>query len=194
MIMALIRKSYKIIVILAVIFSLQANTSFAIDDGFGSAKKLEGKYFTVYYSPQTEISGLLQKLNVSSSDNLLVGRPLGEELGLADMLDILFLQACDILDMHLYNFHGTIKICKDSFQMNDIYEYLFRKTTTTRSFYTYDLNTIYTSTENFTRGVIGHEVAHAVISHYFVVQPSVKIQEVLAMFVEYQLKRPEQGN
>ncbi len=193
--MVFIRKSYyKIILILALIFSLEANTSFAleVEDGFGSAKKIEGKYFTVYYSPQIEIPSLLQKLNITSSDNLMVGRPINQELGLAEMLDVLFLRAGDILDMHLYSFHGTIKISKDSFQMNNIYNYLFRKNETPRSFYVYDLNTIYTSAENFTRDIIGHEIAHAVISHYFVVQPSVKVQEVLAMYVEYQLKRAGQ--
>lgn len=187
--MVFIRKIYKIAVIFVIAFLLEINTSFAADDGFGSAKKIEGKYFTVYCSPQLEISSLLQKLNVSPSDNLLVGRPLGQALGLADMLDVLFLQACDILDMHLYSFHGTIKISKDSFQLNNIYNYLFGKNATTRSFYSYDLNTIYTSANNFTRGVIGHEIAHAIISHYFVVQPSIKVQEILAMYVEYQLRR-----
>ena len=53
------------------------------------------------------------------------------------------------------------------------------------------MNTIYASAENFKIGVIGHEIAHAVISHYFVVQPSVKIQEVLAGYVEYQLRKTD---
>jgi len=192
--MAFIRKTYKITIIFVIAFFLKINTSFAVDDGFGAAKKIEGKYFTVYYSPQLEIPKLLQQLNISPSDNLLVGRPLDQGLGLADMLDVLFLRACDILDMHLYSFHGTVKIGKDSIQLNNIYNYLFRKNVAPRSFYVYDLNTIYTSADNFTRAIIGHEIGHAVISHYFVVQPSVKIQEVLAMYVEYQLKRSGQGN
>jgi hypothetical protein len=37
--------------------------------------------------------------------------------------------------------------------------------------------------------VLGHEIAHAIMSHYFVVLPSEKIQEVLAGFVEYQLRK-----
>lgn len=196
--MVFIRKIYKITVIFVIVFLLKINTSFAVDDGFGAAKKIEGKYFTVYYTPQLEIPKLLQQLNISPSDNLLVGRPMNKEFsseaGLAEMLDVLFLQACDILDMHIYSFHGTVKISKDSVRLNDIYNYLFNKNAATRSFYVYDLNTIYTSADNFTRGVIGHEVAHAVISHYFVVQPSIKIQEILAMYVEYQLKRGGQSN
>jgi hypothetical protein len=56
------------------------------------------------------------------------------------------------------------------------------------SFYVYDLNTIYVSAGSFKREVLGHEIAHAVISHYFVVQPPMKAQEVLAGYVEYQLR------
>ena len=191
--MVFIRKTYKITVIFVIAFLLAINTSFAVDDGFGAAEKIEGRYFTIYYPPHLEIHKLLQQLNMSPVDNLLVGRPFSQGFGLTDMLDVLFLEACDILDMHLYSFHGTIKICKDSFQLNNIYNYIFGKNATTRSFYSYDLNSIYTSASNFTRGVIGHEIAHAVISHYFVVQPSVKVQEILATYVEYQLKRAQGG-
>jgi hypothetical protein len=71
-----------------------------------------------------------------------------------------------------------------------IYRRLFdRDLGEVKSFYVYELNTIYTSAENFRRGIIGHEIGHAIMSHYFVVQPPVKIQEVLAGYVEYQLRK-----
>lgn len=184
-----------IIIIFVILFSLNAGTSFGADDSFGPAKKIEGKHFIIYYVPQLEISGLSQELNISPSDKLLVGKSTEKEFSaeaeFADMLDTLFLQACNILDMHLYSFQGTLKICKDAAQLNRIYNYFFNKDINTRSFYVYSLNTIYTSEDNFTRGIIGHEIAHAIISHYFVVQPSVKIQEVLAGYIEYQLRKME---
>jgi len=106
------------------------------------------------------------------------------------MIDTLFSQVCDILDMQLYNFHGTIKIYRDFKQVNAIYKNLFnRELPKSHSFYAYNLNTVYISAEHFSREVLGHEIGHAVISHYFVVLPSVKIQEVLATFVEYQLRK-----
>lgn len=178
---------------LIVLFFLIVGVSYAIDDGFGSARKIEGKYFSVYYAPQLELSGLSRKLNISPSDRLLTGGPtekgFSSPAGLTGMLDTLFLRVCDILDMRLYSFHGTIKICRDAEHLNNIYNRLFGKNVNIRSFYVYSLNTVYTSADNFTRGIIGHEIGHAIMSHYFVVQPSVKIQEVLAMYVEYQLKR-----
>ena len=192
--MKFIRIGYKIIIILAVFFTLNQGVAFALDDGFGQARKIQGQHFAIYYAPQLEVTNLAQQLNIRSSDKLLAGRSTEKkdsyELELADMVDTLFAQICDILDMQLYSFQGNIKICQDYNQMNRIYNNLFDKDLMNqRAFYVYSLNTVYISTENFKREILGHEIGHAIISHYFVVLPSVKVQEVLATYVEYQLRR-----
>jgi len=58
-----------------------------------------------------------------------------------------------------------------------------------RSFYVFDSNTIFISYQDLTLGMLGHEIAHAVISGYFVVPPPDKVQEVLAGYVEYSLRK-----
>lgn len=181
-------------IIFALLFCFCIGNASALDDGFGRAEKVEGEHFTLYYSKDTALSILIQQLNVSLSDEFLAGGPKGKEFSLegelADMLDTLFSRVCNILDMQLYSFAGTIKICRDSMQLNYIYHNVFNNdpAKTTRSFYALANNTIYTSPENFTLGIIGHEIAHAIIANYFVVSPPEKIQEVLAAYVEYQLR------
>jgi hypothetical protein len=158
------------------------------DDGFGPARKIESKHFTVYYAPELDPNKLAQGLDISPLDKVISGGSYQNDLG--GMIDTLFSQVCDILDMQLYSFHGNIKVCRDSKQISDIYNNLFDKELTqSHSFYVYALNTVYISAQHFKREVLGHEIGHAVISHYFVVLPSVKIQEVLAGFVEYQLRK-----
>ncbi|MFH1128650.1 MAG: hypothetical protein V1699_04510 [Candidatus Omnitrophota bacterium] len=189
------KRLYRLIVILSIFFCLGITGAHAFDDGFSQAKKMESKHFTIYYKPQVDLWRLAQELNVSPSDELLAGKATKEgassEAGLVDMLDTLFTKVCDILDMRLYSFKGTIKICEDSRQLNSIYHQVFNKAPTqeTRSFYAYAVNTIYTSVDNFKLVIVGHEIGHAIISHYFVVQPSVKIQELLAAYVEFQLRK-----
>ena len=194
--MASIRIIHKLAISVFILFLSSVGVSFALDDGFGQARRLEGKHFIIYYAPQLEISALAQQLNIGPTDNLLVGKSMqresSSEAELADMLDTLFMRVCDILDMQLYSFQGNIKICRDYNHLNSIYYNFFNKELKTRSFYVYSLNTIYISKDDFRREILGHEIGHAVISHYFVVLPSVKIQEVLAMYVEYQLKRAGQ--
>jgi hypothetical protein len=185
---------YRIALFAAALLSLTAGISYAVEDDFGPAKTIEGKYFTIYYSPQIDASTLAPQLNIQPADEIIAGKspqkesPTGSEL--ADMADTLFLQVSDILDMHLYSFQGKIKICADDAQIERIYGTLFNASLHHRkSFYVYALNTIYISLDNFKREILGHEMAHAIINHYFVVQSPVKIQEILSMYVEYQLRK-----
>lgn len=168
---------------------------FAATDDFEATNKLESEHFSLYYAQPLQLSDFAYQLNIGASDKILAGRsikprPSGGEL--PDMLDTLFLEVCNILDMQLYSFHGTIKVCNSQEQLKEIYNKLFHKNLGNRlSFYVYDNNTIYISAGNFKREVLGHEIAHAVISHYFVVLPSVKIQEVLSSYVEFQLRKAD---
>jgi hypothetical protein len=183
-----------VISIAAVLFAL--NASFAFDDGFGPAKKIQSSHFTVYYSPQIDTTTLAQRLNIGPADEILAGktskRTNASSGQLAEMLDTLFTRVCDILDMQLYSYTGNIKVCQDYNQLSQIYRNIFGHDLGNRkSFYVNELNTVYISADSFQRGILGHEIAHAVISHYFVVLPSVKIQEVLAGYVEYQLRKSQ---
>lgn len=165
----------------------------ALDDDFGSAKKIESKYFVAYYSPQSETYDLLRQLNIGPADKLLSGKSPenlnSPEEEFASSLDALFIRVSDILDMHLYTFNSTIKICRDYAHLKRVYNRIFNQELNSPSFYVYGLNTIYISAENFKTAILGHEIAHTLISRYFVVSPPVKIQEVLCGYVEYQLRK-----
>ena len=168
-----------------------------IDDSFGSGKKIEGKYFTIYYSSEIDISKLTQQLNITTADKILAGKSVGKEISsqepLASMVDILYSLVGDMVDMHIYNFKGSIKICQDQAKLNNIYRNLFGKDLASYmvSFYVNDTSTIYISGENFRREVLGHEIAHAIINHYFVVSPPIKVQEILSKYIEYQLRKAQ---
>ncbi|MCM8787846.1 MAG: hypothetical protein NC935_07360 [Candidatus Omnitrophica bacterium] len=184
---------YRLLVCSLILFFLNLKPSFGIEDGFGSAKKIKSKHFTIYCAQDIEVTTLIQQLDIGSSDKLLAGKPMDEknssQAELADMLDTLFMRVCNILDMPLYSFQGNIKICKDIAQLATIYYNLFNKELHAPSFYVFDFNTIYVSLENFKRQIVGHEIAHAIISRYFVVLPPIKVQEILAGYVEYQLRK-----
>ncbi len=190
--MLLLPRRFRIIIVFLFVSCSNTALSYALDDGFASVGKIEGKYFTIFYASGVSILELNQQLDIDAYDRILAGvtaeKAFSAEAELAAGLDSLFNQTCDILDMRLYSFHGTIKVCRDYAQLNMIYRDFFNKSLGTRSFYVYSLNTIYTSADNFKLGIVGHEIAHVIISHYFPVLPSVKVQEVLAMYVEYQLK------
>lgn len=181
------------IIIIVISISLTISVAYGYDDNFGQAKVIKGKHFTVYYASGVDIFSLAQELNIGPAEKILVGRSTETnsrpETELTDMLDTLFLRVCGILDMHLFSFKGTIKICCDYEHLNSIYRGLFNRDLKAPSLYIYTFNTIYITPEGFKCEIIGHEIAHAIISNYFVVQPPEKVAEVLAGYVEYQLRK-----
>ena len=153
----------------------------------------ESKYFSVYAFRDIDISALLYKLNFNYfvHFNELAETKDSQDTStvLSNTLDALYLEVSDILDIHIYSFHGNIKIVPDRVSLRRVFNDFFKLDFTESSFYLYEKNTIYISFEDLTLGMLGHEVSHAVISHYFVVPPPVKIQEVLSGYVEYSLRK-----
>jgi hypothetical protein len=191
-----LRKYSRILIVFTVLL-VTASTAAAFDDGFGSAKKADGKYVIAYYPSDTDSSELVRSLDVRASDKIMAGESLQSkntsEEELAKALDSLFLQVSDILEMHLYSLKTAVKVCGGDAQLKDIYARMFNADLGGRkSFYVYDLGAIYISKESFKREILGHELSHVIISNYFVIPTPVKIQEVLSMYVEYNLRRTAQ--
>ncbi len=153
----------------------------------------ESKYFSVYAYKNFNIESLLTKLNFDYFPHIrnLSGKETSRDLKtiLANTLDAMFLEVSDILDIHIYSFHGTIKLVPNQNSVNAVFKGFFGNEFPERSFYLHERNTIYISSADLTLGMLGHETAHAIISHYFVVPPPIKIQEVLAGYVEYNLRK-----
>lgn len=164
---------------------------FAFDDGFTSTDKIEGRYFTLYYAPELKPTRSDEELNYTRKDQILVAdaQPAPNNDSFSEMLDTLFLHVCDLLDMRLDNFHGEIKVCKDSASLNDTYKQMFNNDLDGQdSFYVKNLNTIYISAKSFSREAIGREIVYAILSQYFQVQTPIRVQNVLAGYVESQLR------
>ncbi len=166
------------------------------DDGFGDALKIEGEHFNIYYKSHIALEGLLKQLSVSPADEMLSKQSIDTsslERTISSKVEVLFNRAGDILDMHVYSFQGSIKIFPSMKDMTDYYNTRFHANLpcTGYAFYSPDDKSIYVSADNFRREVLGHEIGHAIMSGYFVVQPSMKVQEVLAGYVEYQLRKSE---
>ena len=169
----------------------------AADDGFGDANKIEGEHFTIEYKNGVDLNVLPQKLKVSDIDQQLANLKIDNsstEKKLSSKIEVLFNRASDVLDMHVYSLKGHIKVFADHKQLEEFYHRLFKGPLpcTGFAFYLPDYDSIYISAFNFRREILGHEMGHAIMTRYFVVQPSIKIQEVLASYVEYQLRKSKE--
>jgi hypothetical protein len=164
---------------------------YAVNDGFDPAQKVEGKHFVVYYDQQLDLNDLLKKLNITPENGSPLSKSLSELNGLTETLDSLYVRVGDILDMKLYSLQGNLKICRNSDDMKKVYKDLSGEDLKADAFYVNDLKTIYISADHFTKEILVHEMAHMIMAHYFVVETSTIVTEVLAGFVEYQFQKKD---
>lgn len=153
---------------------------------------VKSKYFSVYGDKNLDINSLLSKLHFEyffQLDSMLKSPSRDKKTILSRTLDSLYLEVSDILDIHIYSYHGTIKILPGTESVNAAFKHFFGSDFGERSFYLPEHNTIYISFRDLTLGMLGHEISHAIQSRYFVVSPPAKVQEVLSGYVEYSLRK-----
>lgn len=92
-----------------------------------------------------------------------------------------------ILDMHPDDMHISIVLYPDHNSLTQIYRQFVLTRDVPIAFYAQKTKSIYVNVSSVTDGVLGHELAHAVINFYFVPPPPVKMQEILAQYVDLHL-------
>ena len=161
------------------------------DDGVPVGRVIESRYFTVSLAPGVEEWSLVRSLDIAPGHKIIVGpSPSYSPNSLGDLLDALFAWSGGVLDMNLYSYKGRIKVVRTTAELGEVYRRLYGVADhAEKGFYVFSLNTLFVAQEDFTKEIVGHEIAHAIISNFFVVQPPEKVQEVLAGYIEFQLRK-----
>jgi len=179
-----------LIPLLVIALSLFAHFSSAQEKNLPLIVKTD--YFSLYGQANFDVEDLLWELNYNyflQGDNLLEEPSQDPKVILKKTMDALFLEASDILGIHAYSFHCKIKFYPDKASLKKAYGEYAKGEFEERSFYVHEKKTLYVSYPDLTLGMLGHEIAHAIQSHYFVVPPPPKVQEILSGYVEYSLRK-----
>ena len=160
---------------------------------YAQARSIQTKYFTVNYYEGCDLTRLADKLDVRhflNIDMISQGYSTKNITSLiSQAVDAIYLEVCDILDIHIYSLKGVINILPDTNSVARIIAQYSGKSISSPSFYFSSQNTIYISFNELNAGMLAHEMGHALITHYFVVAPSPKVQEVLTGYVEYSIRK-----
>jgi hypothetical protein len=109
---------------------------------------------------------------------------------IAQSVDNLYLEVSDVLDIHMYSYRVNIKVFRTKEEMLEVAFSNCAKPDPSPPFlYIPSDNTIYVSLKHLSLGAFSHEIAHAIISNYFVTPPPAKVQEILAGYVEYSVRK-----
>jgi len=174
-----------------VIFSVSPLYARSYRDGYTGSKKIRSKFFTVYAESDGALRSFEYNIDVPSSIRAIIHEPtvLYETGDVGGELDILYLAVSEILDINLRKYSCNVKVCQDAQSLAAVSKKLFGRVIDVPAFYVLDNNTIYVNGDDVSINVFGHELSHAIQNEYFVVPPPEKIQEVLAGYVEFQLRK-----
>lgn len=151
----------------------------------------QSQYFDIYGCQGTDIYSIIKNLDFGSIRPEYVLGKSNKNLSamLAEIVDAIFLETSDILDIHIYSFKGRIELLDSLDSVSAALYKRVRQTINEPSFYFPENKTIYISAQDITLGMLGHEMSHAIIHQYFVVPLPEKVQEVLSGYVEYNLQK-----
>jgi hypothetical protein len=103
---------------------------------------------------------------------------------LASALDAMVDRAETVLHLYPEGLHFSIVLEPSAASVQGIYRERYGGDVRYVAFYAPDNKTIYISVTDSRRGILIHELTHAILDQYFVVSPSAAVQEILAEFVE----------
>lgn len=103
-------------------------------------------------------------------------------------LSLTITQVQEILEMFPRGMKFDIVLLPSKKEVRRIYWEQFNREVKFIAFYSTKTNTVYLSVQDVNISILAHELAHVVINHYFENAPPVKIHEVLAQYVESQMR------
>lgn len=151
----------------------------------------QGEFFSIYAYPGIDPEELLQRLNFNyffEVNGLQTGRDSPKDI-VAKTFDAIYLEVSDTLGISAYAFKGKVKIFTDQQALNREYVAFFGKDFPERAFYLHEKGTLYFSMADLTLGMLAHEMAHVIMSHYFVIPPPARLQEILSGYAEYHFRK-----
>ena len=112
-----------------------------------------------------------------------------QELGkvISKKVDALYLRVQEILDMRPRFKKVTIRIFTNTAELKKECLKLSGGSCQIRAWYIFENNTIYINAKDVHEGMLAHEMAHAIIDHYFAVRPPRATAEILARYVDRHL-------
>jgi hypothetical protein len=152
-------------------------------------RRVDSRYCTIWLHPSVELGKVNRKIStfgIRPRVKVMKGHADAGEL--ASKCDTIFRRTEEILDMYPPGIHTTIKVAKERHQISSVHASRYGHGTKARAFYVFENNTIYAAVKDISEDVLGHEMAHCIIDHYFNVRPPRKIEEMLAMHVNEQLR------
>lgn len=148
------------------------------------AETFETKYAVVTYYDIDDLRDFDDELYMGRLKRQISvkGETLQDEV--AAKLDFITTKVMKVLDMYPKPLKYSIEILPGERAVKKAFRQIYNVDVDYIAFYSPRLNRIYFSDNNGRLRVVAHEIAHAVVEHYFQVSPPQRIHEVMAQYAE----------
>jgi hypothetical protein len=125
--------------------------------------------------------------NIGSGLSFLRENPEKNPLLAKNRVDRIVDMVSGLLDMHPPNLHFSIQLFRTQAELDTAWRNQGMMGSAPMAFYAHATRSIAVSLDNITDRILAHEIAHAIICHYFGTPPPMRMQEVLAQYVDKHL-------
>jgi hypothetical protein len=161
-----------------------------------TSKTYQTKYASISYIEEKDLHTFTR--NTASGFGFLRESPERNPLLIRTQVDKIVETISSLLDMHPLNLRFGITLYRTQEEVSTAYyrasaganAYNGQRMASAApiAFYFHRTRNIAVAIDNITDGILAHEIAHAVISAYFVVPPPARMQEILAQYIDKHLR------
>lgn len=155
-------------------------------------QRIETKHTIIQYENLKDLKKFEGKIDYSQDESVFKGlffSSTSNDLkeAIHKKVEALFERVQEILDMRTKLNKIILNIYPNKNRLDEIYHHITGTKCQIRSWYIYESNTIYINANDIHEGILAHEMAHAIIDHYFSVRPPRTTAEILARYVDEHL-------
>jgi len=150
------------------------------------SKSYPTRYTTIFYANDGDLHRFAR--NIGSGMSFMTENPEKNPTVTKNRVDGIVEAVQRLLDMHPPNLHLSIYIYKNQAELNTAYHRLGLTGAAPPAFYAHLTESVSLSLDTITNGMLAHEIAHAIICFHFGAPPPMRMQEILAQFVDKHLE------
>jgi hypothetical protein len=155
--------------------------------------ELNSTYATVIYGQRKDLVDFSGEMApepgglVSLIVELLRGRSTPDDKEIGRNIDAIVEEVEQVLQIYPRHLHVRMVLLSSPSVVGLVYCRMYGAKDSPVAFYSPHMKTLFLPSQGVDRTVLVHEITHALVDRYFVVPPSIAIQEALAHFVQRQL-------
>lgn len=151
------------------------------------------RFSSIHYEEPAHLERFAQRVQPSaltqSLNRIFMGdAKLTPEAQAGRYVDQLFQRVQSVLEMTKPGLKVSIKLLPNQSALSGEFEKITGRPTQSPAFYWKATNTIYLQLEQLSTGILAHEMAHAVMAHFFIIPPPEKILELLCQYVDREVR------